>query len=153
MKKTVVLFALGLVCYQSLAATPQAVCKSLQGAVADIQQQAPIAVDYMTTLTGAVALYSSSNNRCLLNYNYVIKAETFLQEMMAENQLTLAENVDVLKSDEGIASIQEVFNGFAKDAAKMHFQPFSGIAGITIHYSYRFDDYGIPGVVAVVMEN
>ena len=147
-------FILGLLCTYPLAVhanTAKSVCNELKPVVADIMKQAPIEVDYMTTLTGAQAMYFT--NRCLLNYNYVVDADVFLKEMMDANSLSKEENISFLNTDEGINTVKSVFGDIAKNAASAHFQPFSKIKGITITYSYSFDNPKIPSLVANVMEN
>jgi hypothetical protein len=127
------------------------VCNELKPVVADIMKQAPIEVDYMTTLTGVQAMYFT--NRCLLNYNYVVDADVFLKEMMDANSLSKEENISFLNTEEGINTVKSVFGDIAKNAASAYFQPFSNIKGITITYSYSFDNPKIPSLVANLIEN
>ncbi|KPV98277.1 hypothetical protein AN214_00038 [Pseudoalteromonas sp. P1-9] len=127
------------------------VCNELKPVVMDLQKQSPIDVDYMTKLIGVQAIYAV--NRCLLNYNYTINSESFLNEMMQTNNQTKEQNVSFLQTQDGLNTMQSVFDGIAKNAANAYFKPFINIKGVTITYSYSFDNADIPSVVATVMEN
>lgn len=151
MKKYFIVGLFAVLSLDVLANEAKKVCEELQPAVADLQKQAPLAVDYMTKLTGAQAIYAV--NRCLLNYNYIVDSEHFLKEMMEGNELTKAENLSFLQTEDGIKSVESVFGDIAKKAANAHFKPFLSIKGITITYSYSFDNTKIPSVVATVLDN
>jgi len=151
-------FILGILCTYPLAAhvaahanNAKSLCNKLKPVVADLMKQTPIEVDYMTTLTGAQAMYFT--NRCLLNYNYVLNADVFLKEMMDANSLSKEESISFLNTEEGINTVKSVFGDIAKNAASAYFQPFSKIKGVTITYSYSFDNPKIPSLVVRVMEN
>lgn len=151
MKKYFIAAALVIVSANTLANEAKNVCKELEPAIADLQKQAPINVDYMTKLTGAQAIYAS--RRCLLNYNYIVDSEHFLKEMAQGNELTKEENLNFLQTEDGVKAVESVFGDIAKNAANAQFKPFLNIKGITITYSYSFDNTKIPSVVATVLDN
>ena len=151
MKRYIFLAAVSALSTSVQAITPKNVCDQLKPVVADIQKQVPMAVDYMTTLTGAQAIYAAE--QCMLNYNYVVNADSLIADMMQANDLSKEENLAFLQTEEGLNTMKSVFGDIAKNAASAHFQPFANIKGISITYSYSFDNPKIPSVVAPVMKN
>lgn len=137
--------------FSANAITAKEACEELKPVVKDMQSQTPMDIDYMTTLTGAQAIYAAS--ACLLNYNYVIKSDVLLKEMMDTNDLSIEENLDFLMTEEGKETLQSIFDNIASNAAQTAFQPFAEIKGMKITYFYAFDDQKIPSVMATVMEN
>jgi len=151
MKKYFISTLFVLLSSNTFAQDAKQVCNELKPVVTDLQKQIPINVDYMTKLIGVHAIYVT--NRCLLNYSYIINSESFLNEMVQTNNQTKEQNVSFLQTQDGLNTMQSVFDGIAKNAANAYFKPFINIKGVTITYSYSFDNADIPSVVATVMEN
>ncbi len=107
-------------------------------------------VDYMTTLTGVQTFYASET--CFLNYNYVIKTSHLLKEMVEENAMSEEENLAFLKTSEGEAALQNSFDGIAKNSVG-RFGALKNISGMTVTYTYSFDDISIQPVRSFVIKN
>ena len=149
-KKIGVLLA-GLISAQfSFAATSKQACDLLQNVVKDIQKQAPMDVDYMTTLTGVQAIYTSG--RCLLNYSYVIKSDFLLKDMIKENGLTKEENLAFLATNDGAEVLKNILGEQAQNMSAQ-FESLSHVKGMKITYMHSFDETAIKPVVSVVMDN
>lgn len=133
------------------ATTAKQACDELKPIVKDLQAQSPMDIDYATTLTGVQVFYIS--NICILNYSYVLKTTKFLEDMAKQNELSLDDNLAFLKTEDGVAALQESFDGIANNSANTNFKDFKQIKGMHILYSYSFDDTEVPSIRATVMEN
>lgn len=132
------------------SATSKQACDILKGVVADLQEQVPMSVDYMTTLTGVQAIYASG--RCLLNYTYVVDSEILLKEMMMENELSREENLFFLKTDEGRETLEQVVNSLAQNAAPQ-FESLSNVKGMKVTYMHTFDNFELKPIVSTLLQN
>lgn len=151
MKNIFVMAFMLFVSAQSLAMTSKDACDELKPVMIELQAQTPMVVDYVTTMTGVQVIYASKI--CFLNYSYVINTEAFVKDMMSANELSEEENKAFLRTPEGKATLQDTFDQLAKNAKDSHFQPFKEIKGMSISYSYSFDDVNFPSIKAVVLEN
>ena len=134
----------------AFAATSKQACGALENVVKEIQAQTPMDVDYMTTLTGAQAIYAGG--RCLLNYSYVIKSDFLLKDMMKENDLSKEQNLAFLATDDGALVLKNILGEQAKNMSAQ-FESLSNVKGMKITYTHSFDDAAIKPVVSVVMNN
>mgnify|MGYP005994533379 CR=1 FL=1 len=146
-----ILFLLALFSVSAYATTAKQACDELKPVVKDLQAQAPMDIDYVTTLTGVQVFYVS--NICILNYSYVLKTTKFLDDMAKQNELSIDENLAFLKTEDGVAALQGSFDDIAKNSANTNFKDFKEIKGMHILYSYSFDDTEVPTIRATVMEN
>ncbi|BDY05745.1 hypothetical protein [Ferrimonas sp. YFM] len=149
MKKFSLILLLTVLSFGSYAKTAKEACKVLKGVAAELQEQIPLKVDYMTTLSGVQALYVSKS--CMLNYMYIIDTDQLLKEMVAENELTREENVAFLKTDEGFSNLEQVLGQIANNA-KDRFEVFTEIKGMKITYTYTFDDLSFKPITALVLD-
>lgn len=146
-----ILFLLALFSVTANATTAKQACDELKPVVKGLQTQAPMDIDYVTTLTGVQVFYVS--NLCVLNYSYVLKTAKFLDDMVKQNELSLDENLTFLKTEDGVAALQDSFDDIAKNSANTNFKDFKAIKGMHILYSYSFDDTEIQSIRATVIEN
>lgn len=151
MTKYLVVLIFSLLSFSVHADTSEKTCEVLKPLVAGLQKQAPIEVDYMTTLTGVQAILLI--DKCYLNYNYVINSEIFLKEMSETNDLSKEDNIAFLVTSKGRQVLQDMLDKQAGNAAKTHFTAFSKIRGMYISYNYSFDDVSFPSIKAIVMNN
>ena len=151
MKNMLVMAFMLFVSAQSLAMTSKDACDELKPVMVELQAQTPMVVDYVTTMTGIQVIYASKT--CFLNYSYVIKTEAFVKDMMSANELSEEENKNFLRTPEGKVTLQDTFDQLAKNAKDTHFLPFKEIKGMSITYSYTFDEVNFPSIKAVVLEN
>ena len=150
--KTQLMCALLLGCTSSaMAMNAKQACDELKPVVKELQQQTPVEVDYITSMTGVQALYAGG--QCLLNYNYMIKTQGFLQDMQNENELSFEENLAFLKTEEGVATLQQSFDAVAAQSAQLNFKQLQDIKNLKVSYTYSFDDTSLSMIKAMLIDN
>lgn len=125
-------------------------CGGVQQAATEMQSQLPLSVDYATDLVGMVAVYAASV--CTVNYSYVIKTDAYANAMAEENDLSVAENIQWLKTDEGNAVLIEIFAELGQEAAANELKPIESIPNMVFIYRHSFDEPGIQPIRTVVMD-
>ncbi|WP_404340425.1 hypothetical protein [Pseudoalteromonas mariniglutinosa] len=151
MQKMVIVILMTVLPVCAWANTSEAICKELKAVTKQLQQQTPMEVDYMTTLTGVQSIYVGDT--CHLNYNYLVKSRILLKEMQEANSLSLEDNLAHLQTEEGRSSLQSSFDSIAQNSAKANFAEFRNVKGMQISYYYTFDDLELQAIKAWVLKN
>lgn len=125
-------------------------CDGVKEAAEDMQSQLPLSIDYATDLVGMVAIHAGGV--CTVNYAYLIKTEAFAEGMAAENDLSIAENIEWLKTDEGGAVMIEILGELGQESAETELKPIASIPNMVFIYRHSFDEPGIQPVRTVVMD-
>ncbi|MCC1496784.1 hypothetical protein [Alcanivorax sp. 1008] len=129
----------------------KAVCKELTPVIAELQQQTPITIDYMTVLVGVQAIYISG--RCYLNYSHVLNTNVFVKEMASENTLSFEENFEFLQTQEGETLLRDAISELAINFSDINLAAFKAVKGMSVTYSYSFDDAAIKPVRVTTIDN
>lgn len=76
-------------------------CDSIKTEFAAMQEQIPLKIDYMTTITGMSAMMGSTS--CLVSFSYSFEEDVMVQEVVKGSQGELSDDqaLAFLKSDEG----------------------------------------------------
>ena len=114
-------------------------CVAVQEEFNKLTDQLPLKVDYMTSVVGVVAFYTSTE--CIVQYSYVINEEKFIAEFMegAQGELSWQESVDYINSQEGRELLIETFKGDAKST----FKKLLVLPSIRAKVNYTSDGFNI----------
>ena len=126
--------------------TPQDSCDSLRKITNDINKQAPIRLDYVTTATGASAIYGGGI--CTVTFSKIIDEKVFIDSILtaqhgsSTSSMAAQQRINVinwLNSPEGQEYFQQAFNQVLPDAARtMPRGP-----GIEAYHLITFDRGGV----------
>lgn len=125
-------------------------CAGVKQAADDMQSQLPLSVDYATDLVGMVAVYAGGV--CTVNYTYLIKTDAYAKAMAEENKLSIEQNIEWLKTDDGDAVLKEIFGDLGKESAAAELKPIASIPNMVFIYRHSFDESGIKPIRTVVMD-